>query len=79
MCYIVSRRDKVGLGRIIFWIDAVHRVVLLEVEQAAKKSRLSWAVCMQVDQFQPISYTIIIAGPLAALYHSWSSSYGEIG
>jgi hypothetical protein len=36
---------------------------LLEVEQAAcKKSRLSWAVCMQ-DQFQPIIYIIISEGP----------------
>jgi hypothetical protein len=36
---------------------------LLEVEQAAcKKSRLSWAVCMQ-DQFQPIIYIIILEGP----------------
>ncbi len=37
---------------------------LLEVEQAAcKKSRLSWAVCMQEDQFQPIIYIVILEGP----------------
>jgi hypothetical protein len=54
----------------------VCRVILLEVEQAAcKKSRLSWAVCMQKDRFQPISYKIIAAGPPAALYHRWSSSW----
>jgi hypothetical protein len=75
MCDVVSWSDKEELGGIIFWLDAVSRVVLLEVVQAAyKKSRLSWAVCMQTDQFQPISYIIIAAGPPAALYHSWSSS-----
>jgi hypothetical protein len=66
MCDIVSRSDEEGLGGIIFWLDALCRVVLLEVEQATcKKSRLSWAVCMQVDQFLPISYIIIAAGPPA--------------
>ena len=50
---VVSRRDEEGLGVILFWLDAVCRVVLLEVEQAAcKKSRLSWAVCMQADHFR---------------------------
>jgi hypothetical protein len=46
VCYIVSQSDKEGLGGIIFWlqVDAVLRVVLLEVEQAAcKKSLLTWA------------------------------------
>jgi hypothetical protein len=41
---------------------------LLDVEQAAcKKSQLSWAVCMQADQFQPIIYIIISEGPLTDL------------
>jgi hypothetical protein len=41
MCDVVSRNDEEGLGGIIFWLDAVCRMVLLEVEQAAcKKSRL---------------------------------------
>jgi hypothetical protein len=63
-------------GGIIFWLDVVCRVVLLEVVQAAcKKSLLSWAVCMQVDQFKPLSYKIIAAEPPAAFYHSWSSSW----
>jgi hypothetical protein len=67
--------DEEELGGIIFWLDAVCRVVLREVEQAAcKKSRHSWAVCMHADKFQPISYIIIAARPPAALYHSWSSS-----
>jgi hypothetical protein len=58
---------------VIFRLDAVCRAILLEVEQAAcRKSLLSWAVCMQADQFQPISYLSITAGPPAALYHSWS-------
>ncbi len=61
---VVSQSDEEGLGGIPFWLDAVCRVVLLEVEQAAcKKSRLSWAVCMQADQFLPISYIIISEGP----------------
>jgi hypothetical protein len=56
MCYVVSPSNEEGLDGIIFWLDAVCRVVLLEVEQTAcKKSLLSWAVCMQADQFQPIS------------------------
>ncbi len=74
MCDVVSRRNEEGLGGIIFWLDAVCRVVLLEVEQAAcKKSRLSSvsrALCMQADQFNPISYIITAAGPPAELYHS---------
>ncbi len=77
MCDVVSWSNKEGLGGIIFWLDAVvSRAVLLEVEQAAcKKSQLSWAVCMQEDHFQPISYIIIAAGLPAVLYHSWSSSW----
>jgi hypothetical protein len=71
MCDVVGRRDEEGLGGIIFLLDAVCRLVLLEVEQAAcKRSRLSWAVCMHAGQFQPISYIITAAGPPAALYHS---------
>ncbi len=43
--YVVSRSDKEGLGGILFWLDAVCWVVLLEMEQAVcKKSRLSWAL-----------------------------------
>jgi hypothetical protein len=43
------------LGVMIFWLDAVSRVVLVKVEQAAcEKSQVRWAVCMQADQFQPI-------------------------
>jgi hypothetical protein len=50
MCYVVSQSDKEGLGGIMFWFDAVCRVVLLKVEQATcKKSQLSWAVSMQAD------------------------------
>jgi hypothetical protein len=79
MHYVVSRsykEFKEELCGIIFWLDAVCRVVLLEVEQVAcKKSQLSWAVCMQADQFQPIRYIIVAAGPPAALYHIWSSSW----
>jgi hypothetical protein len=42
-------------GVMIFWLDAVCRVVLVEVEHAAcEKSRVRWAVCTQADQFQPI-------------------------
>jgi hypothetical protein len=64
MCYVVSQTDKEGVGGIIFWLDAVCRVVLLRVEQAAcKKSQLCWLVCVQADQFQPKSYIIIDAGP----------------
>ncbi len=38
----VSQNDEEGLGEIITWLDAVRRVVNLEVEQAAcKKSQLS--------------------------------------
>jgi hypothetical protein len=63
MCYVVSRSYKEGLGGIIFWLDAVCRAVFLDVEQAAcEKSRLSWAVCMQGDQFQPIRNLIIACG-----------------
>ncbi len=73
LCQPKRRR---GLGGIIFWLHAVCRVVLLKVEQTSCKiSRLSWAVCMQADQFQPISYINIGAGPPAALYDSWSSSW----
>jgi hypothetical protein len=40
MCYVVSQSNEEGLGRIIVsgWLDdAVCRVVLLKVEQAARK------------------------------------------
>jgi hypothetical protein len=64
VCDVVSRSYKEGIGGINFWLDSACRVVLPEVEQAAcKKSRLSWAVCMQADQFQPIIYIIISEGP----------------
>jgi hypothetical protein len=67
MCNVLSPSNEKGLGGIIFWLDPVCRVVLLEIEQAdCKKSRLSSAVCIQADQFQPISYIIIAAGPPAA-------------
>ncbi len=62
-------------------MQVINRVVLLKVEQATcKKSQLTWAawawaVCMQADQFQLISYLIIAAGQPAALYHSWTSSW----
>jgi hypothetical protein len=79
MCDVVSQSDVERLGEKIFWLDALFRIVNFEVEQAVcKKSLLSWAVCMQVDQFQPISYIIIAAGRPAELYHSWSSSWKVI-
>jgi hypothetical protein len=37
MYNVVSQSDEEGLGGVIFWLDAVCRVVLLEVEQAACK------------------------------------------
>jgi hypothetical protein len=35
MCDVVSRSDEEGLGGIIFWLDAVCKVVLLVLEQAS--------------------------------------------
>ncbi len=52
---LASGSYEEGLGGIIFWLDAVCRAVLLEVERATcKKSQVRWAVCMQADQYQPI-------------------------
>ncbi len=52
---VVWRSDVKGLCVIIFWLDAVRRVVLIEVEHANyEKSRVRWAVSTQMDQFQPI-------------------------
>jgi hypothetical protein len=49
---VVSRIDEEeGLGGIIFWLDAVRRVVLLEVEQAACKNHDSagQSACIQIN------------------------------